>query len=105
MVGTGATASFNAAHLSLMACSSSPRIPCTPSVSTRLRPCFSHDVYREFVGYAWIYGMSLIVGSYPVLFVSLAAHSAQFAFLVFFENPRKRGTYWAFLSRALIPWP
>src|SRR5258708_25418143 len=40
-------------------------------------------------GYAWIYGISLIVGSYPVLFVSLAAHSAQFAFLVFFENPRK----------------
>ena len=29
------------------------------------------------------------MGSYPVLFVSLAAHSAQFAFLVFFENPRK----------------
>jgi phosphatidylethanolamine N-methyltransferase len=40
-------------------------------------------------GYAWIYGISLIVGSYPVLFVSLAAHCAQFAFLVFFENPRK----------------
>lgn len=42
------------------------------------------------IGYAWIYGMSLIVGSYPVLFVSLAAHCAQFAFLIFFENPRKR---------------
>jgi phosphatidylethanolamine N-methyltransferase len=41
------------------------------------------------IGYAWIYGISLIVGSYPVLFVSLAAHCAQFAFLVFFENPRK----------------
>lgn len=40
------------------------------------------------IGYAWIYGISLIVGSYPVLFVSLAAHCAQFAFLVFFENPR-----------------
>lgn len=40
-------------------------------------------------GYAWIYGISLIVGSYPVLFVSLAAHCAQFAFLIFFENPRK----------------
>jgi hypothetical protein len=25
----------------------------------------------------------------PVLFVSLAAHAAQFAFLVFFENPRE----------------
>jgi phosphatidylethanolamine N-methyltransferase len=41
------------------------------------------------IGYAWIYGISLIVGSYPVLFVSLAAHCAQFAFLIFFENPRK----------------
>jgi len=30
----------------------------------------------------------MIVGSYLVLFVSLAAHCAQFAFLVFFENPR-----------------
>jgi hypothetical protein len=30
-----------------------------------------------------------MVGSYPVLFVSLAAHAAQFAFLVFFENPRE----------------
>ncbi|KAH9001866.1 phosphatidylethanolamine N-methyltransferase [Lactarius hatsudake] len=44
-----------------------------------------HPMYS--VGYAWIYGLSLIVGSYPVLFVSLAAHAAQFAFLVFFENP------------------
>jgi len=31
----------------------------------------------------------MIVGSYAVLFVSLAAHAAQFAFLVFFENPRE----------------
>jgi phosphatidylethanolamine N-methyltransferase len=30
----------------------------------------------------------LISGSYPVLFASLAAHAAQFAFLVLFENPR-----------------
>jgi phosphatidylethanolamine N-methyltransferase len=45
--------------------------------------------HSNYIGYAWIYGISLIVGSYPVLFVSLAAHSAQFAFLVFFENPRE----------------
>jgi phosphatidylethanolamine N-methyltransferase len=46
-------------------------------------------IHEATIGYAWIYGISLIVGSYPVLFVSLAAHCAQFAFLVFFENPRK----------------
>jgi hypothetical protein len=32
---------------------------------------------------------SSVVGSYPVLFVSVAAHAAQFAFLLWFENPRK----------------
>jgi hypothetical protein len=46
----------------------------------------THSVW---VGYAGYYGLSLISGSYPVLFVSLAAHAAQFAFLVLFENPRK----------------
>lgn len=30
-----------------------------------------------------------MAGSYAVLYVSLAAHAAQFAFLVLFENPRK----------------
>ena len=38
---------------------------------------------------AGYYGLSLIVGSLTVLFVSLAAHACQFAFLVWFENPRR----------------
>jgi phosphatidylethanolamine N-methyltransferase len=61
------------------------------SIGERI-PCFfqvvSHMI-RTMIGYARIYGISLIVGSYPVIFVSLAAHCAQLAFLIFFENPRK----------------
>lgn len=30
-----------------------------------------------------------VTGSYTVFFVSLIAHAAQFAFLLWFENPRK----------------
>ncbi|RMJ27540.1 hypothetical protein PHISP_01597 [Aspergillus sp. HF37] len=44
-----------------------------------------HPMYS--VGYAGYYGISLMAASYKVLFISIIAHAAQFAFLVFVENP------------------
>ena len=44
-----------------------------------------HPMYS--VGYAGYYGISLMAASYKVLFISIIAHAAQFAFLVLVENP------------------
>ena len=50
-----------------------------------------HPMYS--VGYAGYYGISLMAASYKVLFISIAAHAAQFAFLVMVENPHIEKTY------------
>ncbi|KAI9752134.1 MAG: phosphatidylethanolamine N-methyltransferase [Lichina confinis] len=50
-----------------------------------------HPMYS--VGYAGYYGISLMAASYSVLFTSLLAHAAQFAFLYFVEDPHIEKTY------------
>ena len=50
-----------------------------------------HPMYS--VGYAGFYGISLMAASYNVLIISIIAHAAQFAFLVWVENPHIEKTY------------
>ncbi|KAF1993591.1 phosphatidylethanolamine N-methyltransferas-like protein [Amniculicola lignicola CBS 123094] len=50
-----------------------------------------HPMYS--VGYAGYYGISMMAASYKVLFISVLAHAAQFAFLILVENPHIEKTY------------
>lgn len=53
--------------------------------------CAPHPMYS--IGYAGYYGISAMAASYEVLFISIAAHLAQLAFLVVVENPHIEKTY------------
>ena len=50
-----------------------------------------HPMYS--IGYAGYYGISMMAASYPVLFISILAHAAQFAFLLLVENPHIEKIY------------
>jgi len=52
---------------------------------------FPHPMYT--VGYSMYYGLTLLSGSYTLLFVSLTAHALQLAFLFFIEEPHIERTY------------
>lgn len=50
-----------------------------------------HPMYS--IGYIGYYGISLMAASHKVMFISIFAHAAQFAFLVLVENPHIEKTY------------
>lgn len=62
-----------------------------------------HPMYS--VGYAGYYGISMMAASYSVLFISIIAHAAQFAFLVYVENPHIEKIYNPPPPRKRLPVP
>lgn len=86
MAGTGVTYFSNEGLSYLTACLSLLLTLCIPLVGGDHQDMAHVNLHSS--GYAGYYGLSLISGSYAVLFVSIAGHAAQFGFLQFFENPR-----------------
>ena len=52
---------------------------------------FPHPMYT--VGYAWMYGTSMICGSYQVLALTMFSHISQMGFLGWCEEPHIKRTY------------
>ena len=52
---------------------------------------FPHPMYT--VGYAWMYGLSLLSGSFQVLTLTMISHSLQLCFLAYCEEPHILRTY------------
>jgi phosphatidylethanolamine N-methyltransferase len=52
---------------------------------------FPHPMYT--VGYAWMYGMSMLAGSFQVLGLTMFSHCLQIGFLAYCEEPHIVRTY------------